>query len=67
MNAKEKGSARGPRGGKTTRREGAVRKNFWLDKPIADALRREAFERETSETEVIAEALAVFLGVDSEK
>jgi len=53
---------RGPRGGTTTISDsGMVKKNFWLPRPLAEALRRAAFETRRSEAEMIREALERFL------
>ncbi|MEM9597200.1 MAG: hypothetical protein AAGD06_23230 [Acidobacteriota bacterium] len=45
----------GPRGGTTTidPQTGQVRKSFWLNEDEAEALRRGAFERRTSEVAIV--------------
>jgi hypothetical protein len=55
----------GPRGGKTTRTErGAVRKTFWLQEDVAEALRRRAFEEVRTETSIVDDALRQHLGIE---
>lgn len=52
----------GPRGGKTTRHEsGLVRKVYYLYEPEAEAIRRIAFERHVTESEVLREAVDLYL------
>ena len=52
----------GPKGGKTTRHEsGLVRKVYYLYEPEAEAIRRIAFERHVTESEVLREAVDCYL------
>lgn len=58
---------RGPKGGRTTRtRSGMVRKSLMLGTEEAQALRREAFETERSEAEIVREAVRRLLGLATE-
>jgi len=53
---------RGPKGGRTTHHEsGLVRKVYYLYSTEAEALRRIAFERHVTESEVLREAVDAFL------
>lgn len=54
--------ALGPRGGTTTvTRSGMVKKNLWIPREEAEALRQKAFEERRSEAEIIREGLALTL------
>lgn len=54
----------GPRGGRTTRNEtGAMRKTYWLDEDVVEALRRRAFEERRTEKSIVHEALRRYLGL----
>ena len=56
----------GPRGGKTTRsKSGMVRKSFWIDPDVEEALRRMAFEDRRSESEIVREALRRFFQIEA--
>lgn len=49
---------RGPKGGTTTlTASGMVKKNLWVTRSMAERLREEAYERRTSEPEIIRQAL----------
>ena len=53
---------RGPRGGETTRhKSGLVRKVYYLYEPEAEAIRRIAFDRHVTESEVVREAVDAYL------
>jgi hypothetical protein len=53
---------KGPRGGTTTlTKSGLVKKNFWLQRVDAEALRRKAHEERKTEAEIIREGLAKVL------
>jgi hypothetical protein len=57
----------GPRGGTTTvSKTGKIKKNLWIPAEDAEALRRAAFERRTSEAEIIREGLRRALYDDEE-
>lgn len=48
----------GPRGGKTTvSKRGLIRKTFWIHQDENEALRKAAFERRTTETEIVRRVL----------
>jgi len=52
----------GIRGGTTTRtRSGMSRKNFWLSEEMSEALRCYAIDERPTETDLIREALSLFL------
>ena len=52
----------GPRGGTTTRTQsGLVKKNFWLPREQAEALRRQAHEDRRTEAAIIREGLSKVL------
>lgn len=54
--------AKGPKGGETTRhKSGLVRKVYYLYEPEAEAIRRLAFERHATESELIREAVDGYL------
>jgi hypothetical protein len=58
----EDAMALGPRGGTTTvTRSGMVKKNLWIPREEAEALRQKAFEERRSEAEIIREGLALTL------
>lgn len=58
----EEDLAMGPRGGTTTvTRSGMVKKNLWIPREEAEALRQKAFEERRSEAEIIREGLALTL------
>jgi hypothetical protein len=49
---------RGPKGGTTTlTASGMVKKNLWVTRSMAERLREEAYQRRTSEAEIIRQAL----------
>lgn len=51
-------SATGPRGGTTTvTQSGMVKKNLWIERELAEVLRRTAFELRWSEAEIIRTGL----------
>jgi hypothetical protein len=53
----------GPRGGTTTvSRTGLVKKNLWVPREVAEALRRKAYEERRSEAAIIREGLRRVLG-----
>ena len=55
----------GPRGGKTTRTEsGSVRKTYWLEEDVAEALRDRAYQERRTETSILHDALRQHLGID---
>lgn len=56
MNAQED-RPKGPRGGRTTRTEGFIRKTFWITVEAAQALKKEARSRDVPEAQVIRELL----------
>ncbi len=52
----------GPRGGTTTvTRSGQVKKNLWISREHAEALREKAFHERRSEAEIIREGLELVL------
>lgn len=52
----------GPRGGTTTvTRSGMVKKNLWIPREEAEALRQKAFEERRSEADIIREGLEMML------
>ena len=52
----------GPKGGQTTRHaSGLVRKVYYLYEPEAEAIRRIAFDRHVTESEVLREAVDAYL------
>lgn len=52
----------GPRGGTTTvTRSGMVKKNLWIPREEAEALRQKAFEERRSEADIIREGLELML------
>jgi hypothetical protein len=56
---------RGPRGGASAFTPGGLRKkSFYLDEEEARALRKRAFDEERSESDLVREALRLFLGLD---
>lgn len=58
---------KGPRGGTTTvTSSGMVRKNLWISHEENEALRRRAYERRQSETQIIRTGLREILGLPSE-
>ena len=62
MKNEEEEMALGPRGGTTTvTRSGMVKKNLWIPREEAEALRQKAFEERRSEAEIIREGLALTL------
>lgn len=58
----------GPRGGVTTvTKSGMVKKNLWVTREAAEALRLKAFEEGRTEADIIREGLDLVLGrVDEE-
>lgn len=63
MKDDEKPPLAGPRGGKTTvTPSGLVKKNLWVSREVAVALRLKAFEEHRSEAEIIREAIDRMLG-----
>ncbi len=58
------GALRGPRGGTTTVSGDRVRKNLWITREEAEALRRRAFESRRTETDLMREGLRWLLGLD---
>lgn len=53
----------GPRGGRTTvTTTGMVKKNLWLPEPMAEELRRRAFDERRAEAAIVREALRRYLG-----
>ena len=62
MKNEEEEMTLGPRGGTTTvTRSGMVKKNLWIPREEAEALRQKAFEERRSEAEIIREGLALTL------
>ena len=60
--ASEPPAPTGPRGGTTTvTRSGQVKKNLWISREHAEALREKAFRERRSEAEIIREGLALVL------
>lgn len=57
---------RGPRGGKTTvSADGAlIRKTFYIDRDVEDALRDEAHRSRRTEAEIVREALRERYGIE---
>jgi len=54
--------ATGPKGGRSTRHgSGLMRKVYYLYEPEAEAIRRIAFERHVTESEVVREAVDAYL------
>ncbi|HEX6203739.1 MAG TPA: hypothetical protein VF100_12100 [Thermoanaerobaculia bacterium] len=52
----------GPRGGTTTvTRSGMIKKNLWIPREEAEALRQKAFEERRSEADIIREGLELML------
>ena len=48
----------GPRGGKTTiSKRGLIRKTFWIHHDENEALRKAAFDRRTTQTEIVRRLL----------
>jgi len=59
---------RGPRGGKTTLTPGGLRRKvFYLKEEENQALRRKAYEDETTESELVRQALRRFLNLPPEE
>lgn len=55
-------SERGPRGGTTTvTASGMVKKNLWITREEAEALRLKAFQERRSEADIFREGLALVL------
>lgn len=44
-----------------------VRKSFWIDPDVEDALRRMAFEKRRSESEIVREVLRLFFEIEDEQ
>ena len=62
MKEDEEGMHIGPRGGTTTvTRSGMVKKNLWIPREEAEALRQKAFEERRSEADIIREGLEMML------
>lgn len=57
-------SLRGRRGGTTTVTPVMVRKTFWIDRDVEERLRREAFEAQRSEAELVREALRRYFDIE---
>lgn len=57
---------RGPRGGRTTvSADGElIRKTFYLDRDVEDALREEAHRLRTTEAEIVRQALRARYGIE---
>ena len=62
--AKAKEPPRGPRGGKTTRMHGRVKKTVWLHDDEATELRKAAYESFRSEASLIREALRKYFAIE---
>lgn len=54
----------GPRGGRTTRKPGQVKKTVWLNADEAEHLRQAAYERYRSEASLIREALRQYFRIE---
>jgi len=55
---------KGPRGGETTiNASGMVRKGFWLNGDEAEALREKAYRERRAESEIVREALRLYLKI----
>lgn len=62
MKEEEEDLILGPRGGTTTvTRSGMVKKNLWIPREEAEALREKAFAERRSEAEIIREGLTLML------
>jgi hypothetical protein len=62
MKEEEEELTLGPRGGTTTvTRSGMVKKNLWIPREEAEALRHKAFAERRSEAEIIREGLSLML------
>lgn len=62
MKDEEETTQIGPRGGTTTvTRSGMVKKNLWIPREEAEALRQKAFEERRSEADIIREGLELML------
>jgi len=59
-------SPRGPRGGRTTvSSDGTlIRKTFYIDRDVEDALREECFRTRRTEAEIVREALRDRYGIE---
>lgn len=65
--AAEEAPRTGPRGGTTTvTSSGMIRKNLWISHEENEALRRRAYERRLSETQIIRAGLRRILGLGDE-
>lgn len=61
----KKEQRKGPKGGETQTTPGGFRrKGFYLLPDEVAAVRRAAFERECSESELVREAIRAYLGLD---
>lgn len=54
----------GPRGGRTTRKRGQVKKTVWLYEEEAEHLRKAAYESYRSEASLIREALRRYFDLE---
>jgi hypothetical protein len=62
MNAEDRESPTGPRGGTTTvTKSGMVKKNLWIPQDEAELLREKAFQERRSEADIIREGLRTVL------
>ncbi len=62
--ASEEEPPRGPRGGRTTRKHGRVKKTIWLHDDEASELRRAAYENFRSEASIIREAIRKYFEIE---
>ena len=62
--AKGEKPPRGPRGGKTTRKKGQIKKTVWLHDDEAIELRKAAYESFRSEASLIREALRKYFAIE---
>jgi hypothetical protein len=56
----DSGGLRGRRGGKTTTTPDRVRKTFWIDRDVERLLRRDAYQSDRTEAELVREALRLY-------
>ena len=54
----------GPRGGRTTRKAGQVKKTVWLHDDEAESVREAAYKQYRSEASIIREAIRHYLDIE---
>ncbi|HUF77880.1 MAG TPA: hypothetical protein VMR44_03070 [Thermoanaerobaculia bacterium] len=55
---------RGRRGGKTTVTPLMVRMTFWIDRDVEERLRKDAYETNRTEAELVREALRLYFDIE---